>query len=290
MHISNNKTLQPTMMFLKAVAVVFILVAGAQSSKILCIFPLPSHSHQSVFQPIWKALSLRGHQVTVITPNPLRDPSLTNLTEIDVSGVYKIQQENDANLAKRLTFEELLHVVLIASLPLFEYMLTHPDVQKIINKPSNSFDLVMIEYLHPMFFAFGGKFKCPTVGVTSLPDVPHYYVYGGAPYNPIAYPYVVEDLDDTGSFWKRLTLVKNFLIYMYYMDYKGMPRQEEIARKHFGEDIAPLRDIMSDVSAIFVTRNVFINKPRPLPPNIIEISRLNVKKDVQLPRVSQVVI
>lgn len=268
--------------------VAFTLISGAQSAKILCIFPIPSHSHQSVFQPIWKALSLRGHQVTVITPNPLRDPSLTNLTEIDVSGVYAIQGRNDADIAKRLTLEELLHVVLVTTLPLFEHMLEQPDVQRIIKGPSDSFDLVMAEYLHPMFFAFGAKFKCPTVGVTSLPDVPHYFVYGGAPYNPIAYPYVLEDLDDTASFWKRLTLVKNFLIYMYYMDYKGMSKQEEVARKHFGEDIAPLRDFMSNASVIFVTRNVFINKPRPLPPNIVEIGRLNVKKDVELPKVSKI--
>lgn len=53
----------------------------------------PSISHQVIFQPIWKELSLRGHKVTVITPNPLKDPTLTNLTEIDISYMYEHMSE-----------------------------------------------------------------------------------------------------------------------------------------------------------------------------------------------------
>lgn len=70
------------------VLIVLLGLSGVYSAKILGVFTIPSVSHQVMFQPIWKELSLRGHEVTVVTPNPLNDPTLTNLTEIDISFVY----------------------------------------------------------------------------------------------------------------------------------------------------------------------------------------------------------
>ena len=43
-----------------------------KAAQILGIFPMPSISHQLPFQAIMKALSARGHQITVISPNPLK--------------------------------------------------------------------------------------------------------------------------------------------------------------------------------------------------------------------------
>lgn len=48
------------------------------SARILCVFQMAAVSHHQVFQPIWKELSLRGHQVVVVTPYPLKDPGNLN--------------------------------------------------------------------------------------------------------------------------------------------------------------------------------------------------------------------
>jgi glucuronosyltransferase len=47
-------------------------VCSTEAARILRIFPTPSISHQLPFQAIMKALAARGHQVTVISPNPLK--------------------------------------------------------------------------------------------------------------------------------------------------------------------------------------------------------------------------
>jgi len=47
-------------------------VCSTQAANILGIFPAPSISHQLTFQAIMKALAARGHQITVISPNPLK--------------------------------------------------------------------------------------------------------------------------------------------------------------------------------------------------------------------------
>jgi glucuronosyltransferase len=55
---------------------VWILLLGAvfcaRGARILGIFPTPSISHQLPFQTIMKALALRGHEITVISPDPLK--------------------------------------------------------------------------------------------------------------------------------------------------------------------------------------------------------------------------
>jgi glucuronosyltransferase len=53
---------------------VFMLCADfrGDGARILGIFPSASPSHHIVFQVIMKALAARGHQVTVISTDPLK--------------------------------------------------------------------------------------------------------------------------------------------------------------------------------------------------------------------------
>jgi len=47
-------------------------VCSTKAARILGIFPTPSISHQLPFQALMKALAAKGHQITVISPNPLK--------------------------------------------------------------------------------------------------------------------------------------------------------------------------------------------------------------------------
>jgi len=59
---------------IQSLVYLMLLYAGCstQAARILGIFPSPSVSHQLTFQAIMKALAARGHQITVISPNPLK--------------------------------------------------------------------------------------------------------------------------------------------------------------------------------------------------------------------------
>lgn len=52
----------------------FLMNNLSESARILCVFQMPAVSHHQVFQPIWKELSVRGHEVVVVTPLPLKEP------------------------------------------------------------------------------------------------------------------------------------------------------------------------------------------------------------------------
>lgn len=75
---------------MKVISILCALLTVSQCANILFVTIFPNPSRQALFQPIWKELSLRGHNVVVITPNPLRDEKLTNLTEIDISKIYNL--------------------------------------------------------------------------------------------------------------------------------------------------------------------------------------------------------
>lgn len=264
-------------MVLILLTVTYIL-SSSQAARILGIFPTPSVSHQSVFQPVWKELSLRGHNVTVITPNPLKDQSLTNLTEIDVSEAYEIQKKTDEKLGKTIeNWMDVLDIALIHNLPQYEYMLEHEETKKIINGSENSFDLIIFEFTQPVFFAFRSKFKCPVVTITSAADMPHIYKYNSQ-VNPLDY------IKGT-SILERL-LVSYFLwLYDNYITNRVMPIHDKVARRYFGNDIPYLEDFCKNISLTFQTRNYFVNGARSHPPNIIDVSRLNIRKNEDLPKV-----
>lgn len=135
------------------------------SAKILAINLIPSLSHIEFFRPIWKELSLRGHEVTVITPLPSRDQTLINITEIDVSCLFEVRESVDIlkhysnnNWVWNIQFfwKYLLE-------NLVETMLSNAALKALLGS-DEVFDLICVEAQHPVLYAFGERFKAPVVG------------------------------------------------------------------------------------------------------------------------------
>ncbi|KAK5639953.1 hypothetical protein RI129_010764 [Pyrocoelia pectoralis] len=146
-----------------------------QGARILGVIPTPSYSHQVVFQPLWKELSLRGHQVTLLTTNPMNDPSLINLTEIDLSFSYKFLEDNLAELINSSqNVLKWMDLTIISFNNVVDAQLQHPEVQKLIRDPNEHFDLLIVEYLTAPPIYFSKRFNCPYIDalVTKLADQP----------------------------------------------------------------------------------------------------------------------
>lgn len=130
--------------------VLFALCGTIQSANILGFFSIPSISHQIVFQPIWKELSLRGHNVTVITPNPLNDPALTNLTEIDVSFSYDFLKTVATNKFSEgmdhWVYEKWFHSMLME---MNDVQFRHPKVRELLEDDTKTFDVVLAQPIVP---------------------------------------------------------------------------------------------------------------------------------------------
>lgn len=275
------------MMFLTwRVCLVFWFIVQVKGARILGIFNIPSVSHQVAFQPIWKELSLRGHEVTVMSPNPLNDPSLTNLTEVDLGFLY-----DDLGELKKKMAEGMNHWYWTRNVDIFVQMNTrtlfsHDKVQRLIKDDSIEFDIVLVEAVYPVPSIFASKFNCPLIGIASLsvPNPVHELV--GNPGHPILYPDLSTSFGEHMTFLEKVDAVLFYWYHRYYYFYQTLPSLDKIVREYFGDSMPTLEEICKNMSMIFLNTNPIIHKPRPYGPNVVEMGgRMHLKPKKPLPTV-----
>lgn len=263
-----------------------LLIGASYSVRILGVFMTPSYSHQVVFQPIWKELSLRGHNVTILTPNPLKDPSLTNLTEIDLSFSYETWNNYSIETLGTEEHSSFLEIKKLseAYLATAEAQLSHPAVSNLIkNGKENQFDLLLVEFVWPNMYAFKDIFKCPMVGISSLGLTGTANEAIGNPSNPALDP------EFTLPFSTNLSFKERFISAIFKVFFKVgavlslRPKMEVISRKYFG-NIRRLEDIAKDVSLVIVNSNLALHNVKPQVPAFIDISGIHIKKPQPLPK------
>ncbi|EFN87379.1 hypothetical protein EAI_17572 [Harpegnathos saltator] len=144
------------------------VVKLTEGARILAIVAVPSYSHQIAFHPIWAALSRRGHQVVLFTTDPIGDPSLTNLTEIDFRHTYDVIKNIDyAKLRYTYDWMTLQQGILqYKSLAIIEEIFKHAEVRKLYAPNSGEkFDVVLAEaVITPGLYALAHRFNAPLIG------------------------------------------------------------------------------------------------------------------------------
>lgn len=273
-----------------AFLLITVLVSCVYSAKILGVFTIPSISHQIVFQPIWKELSLRGHEVTIMSPNPLHDSSLTNLTEIDLSFLYKQMQELTTGFSNGLDHWRAMDILSNEFVHLTSELLRDKQVQNVISDNTISYDVIFIEAIDPIGYIFAAKFKCPFIGVTSLNVLNPTHAKMGTPSHPTLHPDVLTPYyGGQLSFLEKVDAVLFDLYQRYLYDTTCLPLVNSIAKKYFGDEVPDLIGIEKNMSMLFLNTNPIIHRARPYGPNVIEFGGgIHIKPPKPLPLVRNV--
>nr|CAD7597666.1 unnamed protein product [Timema genevievae] len=273
---------------------IFFLNAQMESmtyaARILGVFPVTSSSHQIVYHAVMKELTKRGHELVVITPYPMRDPSLKNYTEIDVSFMNKAWL-NRFNFAEGRSGKETAHEMMANHQDfgglLCELMLSHPQVKELISteKTDEHFDLVFMEMVTtPGIYGFIHRFPVPSIGIASLPAFGINYDSVGNPNLPAYAPDVFLPYSDRMTFFERVHSMFFLLWLKYHFYYNVIPTQDAIARKHFGESMPYLGDLHFKPSMLFVTTDFIFHSPRPNVPAVVQLSGLHINSPKPLPK------
>ncbi|XP_022903760.1 UDP-glucosyltransferase 2-like [Onthophagus taurus] len=264
----------------------FVLIGNSESARILFVGGTPSYSHQVVYQPIWKELSLRGHQVTAITSNPLNDASLSNLTEIDTSFVYKLIDEKYkfGETLDRLKDDTLKFAKYFLNLlsSMSEEQLASDQVQELINSDAN-FDLVIAEFLLPTHLAFSHRFNCPLIAITSLDASLPGHDSVGNPSHPVLNPDSLLQFNGDLTFLQRVTsTIYNIIRRITFESVKS--KEDEIVAKYFGEGYPPLTEIIDRIDMFFMNVNPAFHNLRPTVPAVVHIGGgMNIRPPKKLP-------
>lgn len=125
-------------------------------------------------------------------------------------------------------------------------------------------------------------------GVASTGLSLHFHYEMGNPILPSHPSHWELDMKDFGAFvpWQRLDNFVEIWRIIHFTLNELMEEQEAIARKYFGNDIPSCRELLRNVSLIFVNQPLPISLARPNLPNIIGISNFHISKQIEpLPQV-----
>lgn len=270
---------------------IFMVIVYSNGAKILGIFNIPSISHQVVYQPIWKELSLRGHEVTVFSPNILNDPLLTNLTEIDLHFLYDDLKDLEKKMVGGMNHWHWTKNVEQFAQQSTKKLFASPEIQNLIKDNSRKFDVMLVEGIYASPAIFAHKFKCPLIGIASLTVPNPVHELAGTPGHPILYTDLSTDFGENLSFFQKVDAVLFYWYHRYLFFHETLPSMNRVIKKYFGDDAPDLQEILKNTSMMFLNTNPIIHKPRPYGPNVIELGgRMHLKPNKELPPVRTTLI
>jgi len=166
--------MKPTIEMISWIAcLLYIATQTGETARILAIIPIPSYSHQIPYRPIWITLSQRGHEVVVITTDPINDPSLTNLTEINFKSNYEVIKNLDFTKIEDSWINVEREQMWPLSQKVVENVYNHPEVRKMYVTASNKkFDVVIVETIKsPGLYALAHRFNAPLIGKNNVYEI-----------------------------------------------------------------------------------------------------------------------
>nr|CAI5847610.1 unnamed protein product [Callosobruchus analis] len=266
-------------------AVYFLtLVSISSGARILGIIPTPSFSHQSALWPVWKELSLRGHNVTVVTTDPMNNPELKNLTEISIRETYDIWAPIFEDLKSSTNLVLSNRVLQSAARSIAKFVFSHRAMADLM-KNDSVFDLVMVEAHYPEFLIFGEISSCPTVLLSSLDALNEIHGAMGNTIHPITSPDMFmpkhRDLD-----------FKDRLISFTYVCFEwlfGFPRymseRNKMIKEFFGDDVPDVSQMLNRVAMVFVNVHPALHGVRLTGPNTVQFGGMNhIREPQPLPK------
>ncbi|KAL0275736.1 UNVERIFIED_CONTAM: hypothetical protein PYX00_003507 [Menopon gallinae] len=251
------------------------VLASSEAARILAVFPAPSVSHQIVYRSYVLELLKRGHNLTVVTTDPIRDPTLKNYREIDVSFYYKrwnsrFQFASDSAKFIRLVPEVFLIAFAETMNEICDMYLSHPEVLKII-RDKEEFDLFVVEFgVSGCFYPFARLSRNNYLGIFSMSQMTVVHSNIGNPATASYLPDALLGQYVPLGFWQRLRATI-FQAVQWVVYHRLMTEHTAIARKYFGDDMPSTVVYERNVSAILLNNHFTMTFPRPLVPNVIDI-------------------
>ncbi|XP_058123355.1 UDP-glycosyltransferase UGT5-like [Anopheles ziemanni] len=265
---------------------VALLAGGTEASRILGILPSVGRSHYIIGAGLMKALLDAGHEVTIVSPYPMkgappdrhRDILMPEFTEAHgVSGPDLFEYKNAPNLV-------VLYLVYNEFGPMSsEGLLQHPNVVQLMES-GEKFDAVIVEsfaseVLYGLAEHFGGQLIVfspfgASMWTNELVGTPYPYSY---------IPHTFLSYTNEMSFWQRFSNALVAHLDKFYYRNVFLPKQEQLYRRYFPEAKLTFQETLDSVRLAFVNQHFTLSYPHPYAPNHIEIGGIQIQPPKELP-------
>ncbi|KAI4462977.1 UDP-glucosyltransferase [Holotrichia oblita] len=274
--------------FVSLVIVCSAAISCAECYRILGIFPHSGKSHFDVFEPLFLQLAKRGHNVTVISYFPQKNPP-PNYHDLSLFGTTPVLTNViPFGMMGGGTFARLYHLFELA------YFTGHACENSLKSQAFNEFiqrqekyDVVITEFFTPhcligLIQNTGGSL----VGLTSSWTMPWVNDYFANPDNPAYLPSIFMDCSDRMNFWER-TL--NLIFYVWtrgiYKVFMYWPANKE-AKEKIDASLPDLNEFFYNASLILTNVHHSLHPSKPLMPGVIEVGGMHIGEEKRLPPVS----
>lgn len=269
--------------------VYLLLVAVAysvQAANILAMFIVPSYSHQMPLLRLSKALAARGHNLTVITPNPSKVP-IANHTEIDISFSYPLLRNGSLGftLQSKKTMAQIMNESIHGLIKLTQIQLKSPQIKNFLSWAKDmKFDLVLYENMITVpFLALAHILGSPPViGVITVDTGLWFDSTMGSFSNP-AYVSATMEHTDHMTFFERIHNLYNTAMTLYYRYWIADPYQNQVIREIFGEGLPSAYELDHNKSLLMYSCDPIMSYPKSLTPNIVQLGALHIVPPKPLP-------
>ncbi|KAJ8971084.1 hypothetical protein NQ317_019256, partial [Molorchus minor] len=243
----------------------------SQCANILVIMTPPAYSSQLAYIELWRELSLRGHKVTLVTPNPINDPKLTNLTEIATKDTHRKVSNLTRFADSVVTSWNIYYYTHGVFREVSEMLHQYSKIRNLVNKSDvKSFDVVLVYFLSPEFLYLGEVYNCPTILYSSYYLHSYYYYLRGDMPHPASFADMGLQMFQPQNFQDRLlSTIYNMHIW-YAKVFTEYPEREEIIQRYSKRKVN-VEQLIRNVDLLFVNTNPVIHGARSLNPTTIEI-------------------
>ncbi|XP_053969154.1 UDP-glucosyltransferase 2-like [Anastrepha ludens] len=258
---------------LLVLAIIASHIESLNSAKILAMFPFDGRSQYICVENYLKALAKRGHEVTVISAFPQKQP-LQNFTDVTIHFEKHIFEDliADAPEPTISKWQELNWSIDFLSTPTRK-VLEHTEVQKWLQN-GVTFDLLIVEALQQeALYALAYHFKALLIGVSTFgTDFRIDELVGNT--SPISYiPSVTSHFTDRMNFRQRLENLYVHIVEWLHNRFVLIPLQYELYKKYVRVNPpAPFIDVRKNFSLLLLNQHFSVSISRPYVPNAIEVA------------------
>ncbi|NP_001243967.1 UDP-glycosyltransferase UGT41A3 isoform X1 [Bombyx mori] len=263
------------------------VVTSARAYHVLCVFPVPSRSHNSLGKGVVDALLGAGHEVTWATPFPPKEPT-KGLKIIDVSATISLGQMIDMHQVRN----DIPGIVKIKTFAtnITRLSLSIPALQQAVI--SGKYDAVVTEsFFNDAEAGYGAVLQVPWIMLSGVSVMPPLEAIVDEVRSVTTIPLMFNNAPIPMGFWDRLI---NIIIYsaMAIFQRLNRPKTAALYESIFaplaaarGVTLPPFEEALYNVSLVFVNSHPVFTPPMSLSPNIVEIGGYHINpKTPPLPK------
>ena len=258
----------------------FTTLSTVSGGNILMLLPQGSQSHKNVFQPLVEALSERNHTITIVSPymgkprKNVREIVPNNMAETTkkvFGNPFEVKKQGTVGMFSKFQF----------IYDACDETLQNSEFRALENE---KFDLIFISaMMNDCLYGWIYKRQVPFIIMSTSAATSFDPVGNRMPLSFV--PIALTPFSDHMNFWERTINVVVANLFILVKDFYFSAKNEPIYRKHLGEDLPGIPEIVQNVSMIFTNSHFALSHPRPHLPDVVEIGGMHCRPAKPIPKV-----